>query len=482
MSLANMAKTDQMNHGSDFNMNMIGGIYNRSEQAKISIGFKVALYALIINFYFVSFLGIAAIFSGTPYMRVYGISLDGYFRIVCLPVLLFFVLSRRKIILSKREKFLLVVISSFFILFLIQIIVIPDDYLTLHYSRVWKYVFFFLALICLLLHMSKEGKVEEKVLKKCFIIMFFLLLSGLVYYVYRLGLGHIFHFTGRTSGKFGFLMLSGNEDANGFITLLPIILFHFREKKRLVFAILVLGVLFLIFNGTRTAQMSFLFMTYCFYFVTVKKTVFLTVFILLLLIFTQPLINYLGEIFKGELIFDKINISDALFGMNYGIRGAEGTFMGRLRDLWLPIIYDTFSISPIFGLGTGADLVTKYLYVDAISAAIYNVGPSFHNMFIYMFALGGICGLYLFFCLLFILLGNSVKIAKTAVSEAHFEGLSLFFSAIGYIIWCLISNANTFFGLTILIMLIAQSICSLRHATWIRSNILHSPSKNKHNQ
>lgn len=479
MSMAKMAKTDQMNHGSDSHMNLIGGISNRSNQTKISTGFKVALYAMIINFYLTGFMGIAGIF-GMAHVQIYGFSFAGYWRVVCLPIILFFVMRHRKIIFSIREKVLLVINYSFFILFFIQIFVIPADYLALHYSHVWKYVFYFLALICLLLNMSDNGKVEEKVLKNCLIIMFFLLLSGLVYYIYSLGVGHILYVAGSTMivERIGFLMQSGGEDAYGFIILLPITLFYFRNKKLLVFAIIVLGSLFLLYNGTRSAQILFLFMIFCFFFITAKGNVFLRVFIPLILIFTLPvLISYFSTIFQGELIFNKIDINDALFSNNYGIRGPEGNFMGRLRDLWLPIIYDTLSISPFFGLGTAPHLITKYLFLTAISADLADVGPSFHSMYVYMFAMGGICGLFLFLGLLFILLGNSVKIAISPVREVRFEGLSLIFSAIGYMAWSFISNANTQFGLTIIIMLIAQSVCSLRHATCVRSNILHSPLK-----
>jgi len=447
-------------------------INNRTGRENVKRGFKFAFYSVIVHFYFFCLLGIIVKLGGS-WLRIEGFSLDGYFRIICLPLLLFYAFNNRKNPdLTRGAKTILIVVFLFLFLIFAQIFLIPEEFVKQHYTSSLKYIFFFLALVCLVRGMSNTGFIEYKVLNNVLILIFFSVLIGLIYNIIHIGGFNQFEGTllnlgsNVSSFRSGFLMLSGNEDANGMITLLPIVIFTIRRKTPLVFFTFVISAIFLLSNGTRTAQVIFILITFSFFLVTLKERPLVSSFIIILLLLTASnATSYFRTLFAKEAIFNK-PIAEILAGTDKSAIGLEGNAMRRIHQIWLPVIYKTWEQSPLIGLGTGAHLLMEEEFVVTSTGPV-KIGASFHNTYIYMFALGGLVGLYLYLHLIATLFFTSLKLLKVKHKEIRFKAIALIFCTGGYVIWSFISNSNTLFGWTIFILLLTLSVSIEKCATFI---------------
>lgn len=434
--------------------------------------FRFAFYSLIVHIYFFSLLGIIVKLGGS-WLRIEGFSLTGYFRIISLPILFFYAFNKRKDLeLTRGAKTTLIVVFLFLFLLFAQIFLIPEEFVNQHYTSALKYIFFFLTLVCLIRGISNTGFIEYKVLNNVLILIFVSVLIGLIYNIIQMGGLNQFKeilLTLRSNvrvSRSGFFMLSGNEDANGMITLLPIVLFTIRRKKSLVFFTLVITAIFLLSNGTRIAQVTFILITFSFFLVNYKQyPLFNSFIIILLLLAVGTVTSYFGTIFADEKIFHE-SIPDILAGTDKSAIGLEGNAMRRIHLIWLPVIYKTWKLSPLIGLGTGGPVLIGNDFIIASTGPV-RTGESFHNTYIYMFAVGGLVGLYLYLHLIAILFFTSLKLLKVKHKEIRFKALALIFSTGGYVIWSFISNSNTLHGWTIFILLLTLSLSLEKYAKFI---------------
>lgn len=414
---------------------------------KIKINYlKIIIAVLIINFYF------NAIFKSilVPII-IGGINLSGYLRFILLLIILFIIapqLQYFNYVFNKNRKFVFI-IFVFIIFLIIEIFFIKNKFL--HIQGSIKFIFYF---SCIIMGLYPAYYSSNKTLKKFTNLAIFLFFSVIIFYpyiIYKIGMNPFERILMAGDVRYGFLLQAGNEDAHIMVTLFPFILAKFYNKKYIKIFLIFILFLVLIYNGTRSALLSALFIIILFYYLSSpKKILFIILIILIFVIFAPVILSFVSIMFekeKGVFLYTNRLLSGEYVG---------GNLSGRITYIWVPIIYYTINNSLFFGFGSNA---WQTIAPKIVWASYADVTYSPHNLFVWIFANWGLLGLIIFIYLLYINFRYVINSYKKAIKiKNKIISISLMCSWFGFIIWSLIANSVGAHGWTVFTILILINI------------------------
>ncbi|MEO0687602.1 MAG: hypothetical protein AAFY76_21770, partial [Cyanobacteria bacterium J06649_11] len=241
--------------------------------------------------------------------------------------------------LRKVDKLLYLYIPPLLLLIInvFQLFLLPDAVISSHTTGSVKFAAWFSLYLATVLNLNVETAVKIK--HRIWMVLIIVFTIGIFQYPLIVmqvggGLGSAFSNYGQLgeryqlSGIFG----SANEDANGFVTLLPLVLLWienqpFSKRRILRWGLLLYFPLMLVFNGTRTALLlSFPLITILFYCRLSIKTLLYIIGPITVLISSTIFIvnNWASRFFSAEL-------------------QGGGSFGWRVENVWLPAVEYTWS-------------------------------------------------------------------------------------------------------------------------------------------
>lgn len=357
------------------------------------------------------------------------------FRFITLPILFFTVLVLLpRQLSSKLSKLIFLLIPPLILLLVnfLQLFALSGVALSTHITGSTKFfawfLLYFAAILCL--NTTSVGKIKRVLL----IVMVSIFVIGILQYpkiILDAGAGLSTALTNygqnneryQLAGIFG----SANEDANGFVTLLPLTLWSIEKqtgwkKKILRCSLLLYFPLIMVFNGTRTALLiSMPVVLMIFYSKLSLKNIpyILGPFSALGLLITQLSNTFLGRFFSQE-------------------SEGGGSFGWRVEQVWIPSIQHTLSNSPLFGFGSRG---WEFLTVDIGLLKSDGVRLiSSHSGYVWTLVAWGGIGFLAYVSFLLILLIEAFQLSKSNNTDTAMAGRALFASMIGYCLWAFISN------------------------------------------
>ncbi|NEP18057.1 MAG: O-antigen ligase family protein [Leptolyngbya sp. SIO4C1] len=368
------------------------------------------------------------------------------FRLATIPFLAFIVLTllpRQSTSKIQRLIFLAVPPVALLLINVLQLFALPEENMTTHVTGSVKFVAWFGLYFAVLLSLNFSS--VEKIKSSILTILVAIFVFGILQYpgvIAQSGaslstaLSNYGQIGARyqLSGIFG----SANEDANGFVTLLPLALLWVErrsglKRKLLRWALLLYFPLILVFNGTRTALLVAL--------PTVTMIFYLRLSLNQLLCIVGP---------AAGLGVALVSLSNSLVGRFFEAEAAGGGSFGwRIEHAWIPAISYTMSHSPIFGFGSrGWEFICYELGI--LKADGSGIVPS-HSGYVWTFVAWGIAGFLAYVAFLAILLTEAFKLSMSKREDVAIAGRAFLGSAVGYCFWAFISNVMLPQGWLILI-------------------------------
>ena len=372
------------------------------------------------------------------------------FRLANIPLfLLFIVVLLPRQAMTKMKAFAPLILPVVLILAVnvLQLAALPAHLAATHLTISVRFSALFLLYICILLAINRTS--VDRLMRVLTVSLSAVFVVGVIQYVFLIfqsgsSFVSVFANYGQPGARYQLegILGSANENANGFMTILPLVLLQVERKEfqtRLLLrgAVFFLLVLALLFNGTRTALLiSLPLITFLFYSdLSVKKAAFLAL----------P-----ASVFGAYLLLFSQNIVGRAFGQE---SSQDGTLGWRVEHVWRPAIDYTAANSPLFGFGSrgwefiGAQIgFTDHTGID--------VAPA-HSGYIWTFVSWGLFGLLAYVVLLVVLLVESFRLSQSRKKTVADAGKALFCSMVGYCIWAFISNVMFTVGWVILMYLAA---------------------------
>lgn len=257
----------------------------------------------------------------------------------------------------------------------------------------------------------------------------------------------------RISGLFG----NVNEDAGVIISFFPIFLITLNYKKRnktsLLFIIITLFYMIFI-NGSRYAIAVLFITTFAyFYFIYGKLRLFkffIFISIITVLFISVPLIK---KYYLQDSSFN--NIEGVIKGDNI-----EGNLAGRIGGIWIPSIIYTYENSFLLGFGVKSWYEQQVTFVLTKDDIRKNIHRSPHNSYVFNFYQFGLCGLVLYFILIYIGFKPALKsfLLTKKINVSNHNSILIICSWLGFVCWTLFANAWPRASFPIFILLFSYSL------------------------
>lgn len=334
---------------------------------------------------------------------------------------------------------------------LLQMVALPAAVVSTHITGSVKFTTWFLLYIAVML--SLNATTAESVRKYISWMLIAVFIVGILQYpiiILSAGgdLGKALTNYGQLGARFQLsgIFGSSNEDANGFVTLFPLVLLWIEQRrgnKRRLFRWLLLAYfpLILVFNGTRTALLiSLPIVTVLFYW---------RVSLYWFLCMMGPL---------AAVGLTMVAMSERLVNRFFGAESQGGGSLGwRIEHAWKPAIDYTWSHSPLFGFGSrGWEFVAQHL---GLIEPIYGEIIPAHSGYVWSFVAWGALGFCVYVAFLGVLLIETLRLSRSAIAAVALTGRSLFCSVVGYCLWASISNVMWPQGWLILTSLAVLTAC-----------------------
>ena len=374
------------------------------------------------------------------------------FRLACLPLFLFFIAFLLPKQPSRKFKSFLPMILPIVALLTvntIQVTALPPGLAATHTSFSVRFTALFLLYIATLLAINNLS--ANKLINTLLVILIAIFFVGIAHYpqiIARSGasIGAALSNYGQIASRYqlsGFFG-SSNEDANGMMTIFPLVLLWIERKKGLwknilrvsIFAIFAIV---LLFNGTRTALViSMPFITFLFYSdMSLKKAMQMA----LLGLVAGAIAAFLGGDLIGRVFGDEAD--------------GGGTLGWRIEHAWLPAIHYTLAHSPLFGFGSrGWEYICYQLeiFTPWVDGFLPAPAPA-HSGYVWTLASWGFLGLAAYVSFIAALAFEAFKLSQVRDYEISLPGKALFCSMMGYCLWALVSNVMMSQGWIILFCL-----------------------------
>ncbi len=379
-------------------------------------------------------------------------------------LLLYFYLLRNSFVRAERPRALEESISMhrWFYLYLGTGLVILVGYISSEF--VLKYVlresisfFFFLSFLQTLFYKALDDpqlnwtRLQEFTRRILFLHIAGIICFTLVYFDYDMILDKLVRdplFTHKSAlwDRIAFFALAGNEEA--YTMLIFLLLSIGGLKRRTQLLILFLGIVFLLYLGSRTAFLLSLVLLMVWVFSAYKS------FSVRLTLASIPLV--LGFVFRDEVLFYAssafkfINNFDDLFNLSIFLE--EDNLALRIHLLWIPILDKLLSDGSFFvGISVNGLNEFKSNFADNYTAL--------HNTFLYFFAAGGIFGLLMYIS------GFRLMILSFLQRKRHENGAfagyyrNYFLAVVAMLIYSLMNNAYSIQGMMTYAVLIVYGFC-----------------------
>lgn len=334
---------------------------------------------------------------------------------------------------------------------LLQLFALPAEVLPTHTTGSVRFTAWFLLHIAVILNINSAT--VEKIRSRTLFVLLLLFVVGIAQYpliIAQAGgsLGGALSNYGQLGARYQLsgLFGSANEDANGFVTLLPLMLWWIEgrsnPKRRIFrFVLLLYFPFILIFNGTRTALLcSFPIVTILFYWRLSLNQ---------LLYMAGPLMAVLVGLLAASQRFV------ALFFEKESQGG--GTLGWRIEHAWIPTTDYTLANSPLFGYGSrGWDFLCQKLGI--LNPLTREVVPA-HSGYVWSFVTWGSIGFLVYITFLLVLLTESFKLSRSDSYDISRMGRALLCAVVGYCFWAFISNVMWPQGWLVLLSLATLIAC-----------------------
>jgi hypothetical protein len=382
------------------------------------------------------------------------------FRLAALPLtsfILFALMAKAKFVHIRHFLWIIFPVVVILVINLFQLISLPKAAIATHITGSIKFTSWFIIFFCTVFSLTpKTAKYYRNTLATLLVGIF---LVGIAFYpsiILRTGGGvsSILSAYGQVGERFQSFGIFGsaNEDANGLLTLFPLVLLAIEKisgklktaAKLLIFTILPI---ILLYNGTRTALLA-------------------TLPLIAFLFYSNFSIKGLARL--SLLASTAIGIASPIL-ISFVERSFHtsdpdgGSFNWRLEHAWIPAFKYTTANSPLFGFGSrGWEYIGNAINIYQVSGTNPNqleIIPA-HSCFIWVYVSWGMIGFAAYLLLLAILLIEAFKLSQSRSWETRNFGKALFCSMVAYCLWAYISNAMWEQGWLILIglaILIASS-------------------------